>query len=70
MKQCSRWWFSSFATCLLLTIVLTVVSRVWAQTSAEPIIDMHLHAKHADLLGTHATLYFHTLFDLAGQGHS
>ena len=48
----SRWWFSSFATCLLLTIVTTVVSRVWSQTSAEPIIDMHLHAKHADELGT------------------
>jgi hypothetical protein len=51
MKQRSRWRFSSFATCLILTIMLTVSFPVWSQTSAEPVIDMHLHAKHADELG-------------------
>jgi hypothetical protein len=51
MKQRSRWRFSSFATCLILTIMLTVSFPVWSQTSTEPVIDMHLHAKHADELG-------------------
>jgi uncharacterized protein len=51
MRQRSRWCFLPIATCLLLTIVLTVVSPVRSQTSAEPIIDMHLHAKRADELG-------------------
>jgi uncharacterized protein len=51
MKQCFRRWFLPIATCLSLTIVLTVVSPVWSQTSAEQIIDMHLHAKHAGDLG-------------------
>jgi predicted acyl esterase len=30
MKQRSRCWFLFFATCLLLTIVLTAVSPVWS----------------------------------------
>jgi hypothetical protein len=51
MKQRSRWWFLSFATCLVLPLALTVACPVWSQTSAEPVIDMHLHAKHADELG-------------------
>ena len=51
MKQRSRWRFFSFAMCLILTIMLTVSFPVWSQTSAEPVIDMHLHAKHADELG-------------------
>ena len=51
MKQLFHWWFSPIATCLALTITLAVASSVWSQTSAQPIIDMHLHAKHADELG-------------------
>ena len=69
MKQYSRGRFSSCATWLLLTIALTSFP-VWSQTSVEPIIDMHLHAKHADELGPPPTLSLRSFFDMAGQGHS
>ena len=57
MRQRSRWRLSSFATCLILTIMLTVPFPVWSQTSAEPIIDMHLHAKRADGLGHRHSIF-------------
>lgn len=51
MKQFPLFWMSSFAAYLLQAISLFCPTPVWSQTSAEPIIDMHLHAKHADELG-------------------
>lgn len=51
MKQSFHFSRLSFATCLVLMMTFFCESRVWPQTSAEPIIDMHLHAKRADELG-------------------
>jgi len=53
MEQCPYFPMSPVAACLFLTIVMLLcATRVWSQNSAEPIIDMHLHAMHADELGT------------------
>jgi len=38
-----------FATCLLQAISPFCATLLWSQTSAEPIIDMHLHAKRAQM---------------------
>ncbi len=51
MKQFLVSRMSSFAACLLLMMTLVCASPISAQHSAEPIIDMHLHAMHADDLG-------------------
>ena len=52
MKQFPYFRLSSFATCLVLTMaVLLSAISLWSQNRAEPIIDMHLHAKPADALG-------------------
>lgn len=51
MKQFPFFRMSSFATCLLQVMTLLCATPVWSQSSADPIIDMHLHAKHADELG-------------------
>lgn len=40
-----------FTTCLLQAISPLCTTLLWSQTNAEPIIDMHLHAKHAGELG-------------------
>jgi hypothetical protein len=40
-----------FTTCLLQAISPLCTTLLWSQTNAEPIIDMHLHAKYAGELG-------------------
>jgi uncharacterized protein len=51
MKQFPFFRMSSFAAHLFLMMALICASPVSAQNSPMPIIDMHLHAMHADDLG-------------------
>src|SRR5271169_6576917 len=51
MKQPSSSRLLFWIVCLAAGMFLPFTSRTWAQDSTGPIIDMHLHAKHADELG-------------------
>ena len=52
MEQFLYFRMSSVVACLVLTMVLLLcATSLCSQNSAEPIIDIHLHAKHADELG-------------------
>lgn len=51
MKRFSYLWSSVVAATVSAAFAFTVAAPAWAQKSAEPIIDMHLHAMHADELG-------------------
>lgn len=51
MKQFPVFRMFIFTTCLLQAISPLCTTLLWSQTNAEPIIDMHLHAKHAGELG-------------------
>ena len=51
MKQFPVFRMFIFTTCLLQAISPLCTTLLWSQTNAEPIIDMHLRAKHAGELG-------------------